>query len=131
MSDGTQTYSAGLQITASPTLATFAPNNTVGIRYSSGINSGKWQGFSKDNAGTESTADLGITVAANTVYSLRIELDKQNSEVRFYVDGVMSGRVNAKMPTAGAAGVREVIVKSAGTTASTFNVHHIGVDGIY
>ena len=131
LSDGTETFSAGVQVTTSPTSATFAPNNTIGIRYTHGTNSGKWQGFTKDNAGTESTADLGVTVAANTVYSLRIELDKQNAEARFYLDGVMAGRVTANLPTAGAAGARTVMVKSAGTTSRTLNAHSLLLEGIY
>jgi len=131
LSDGTETFSAGVQVTTSPTSATFAPNNTIGIRYTHGTNSGKWQGFTKDNAGTESTADLGVTVAANTVYDLRIELDKQNSEARFYLDGVMAGRVTANLPTAGAAGARTVMVKSAGTTSRTLNAHSLLLEGIY
>ena len=131
LSDGTNTYTAALQITNGPTSTSISPNNTIGIRYTHGTNSGKWQGYSKDNAGTETTVDLGVTVATTTVYNLRIELDKQNTEARFYIDGVMAGRVTANLPNAVVCAPREVIVKSAGTTASTLNCHSMFAEAIY
>lgn len=131
LSDGTQTYTVALQLTASPTSASITPNNTIGIRYSSGINSGKFEGFTKNNAGTESTVDLGVTVAATTPYLLRIEIDKQKTEARFYVDGVMAGRVTTNLPNSGSAGPREIIGKTNGTTASTLNCHSMTCEAIY
>jgi len=59
LSDGTETHTSYLLITNSPSGTTAEPNNSVFIRYSNGINSGKWQLVSQDNAGAESTADLG------------------------------------------------------------------------
>jgi hypothetical protein len=131
LSDGTQTFTAGIQVTQGPRSGTFAPNNTIGIRYTDGVNSGKWLGFSKGNAGAETTVDLGITVAANTVYGLRVEVDKSLSEARFYIDGVMVGRIAANLPNAVSASPRIVIVKSAGTTSRALQAHYFSTEGIY
>lgn len=131
LSDGTNTFTVGVQITATPTSTSFAANNTVGIRYSNGINSGKWEGFSKDNSGSETTVDLGITVVAGTLYVLRVELNKENTEVRFYLNGVMSGRITANLPSSVAVAPRWVIIKNAGTTARLFYCHRFALEGIY
>lgn len=119
LSDGTQTYTFQFGAVPSPSSTTLAVNNSVCIRYGSAINSGKFEGFSRANGGGESTVDLGITVAANTLYVLTVCFDKAISEARFYVDGVMSGRVTGNMPNGVAVGERAIIVKSAGTTART------------
>lgn len=131
LSDGTQTYTFSFGLVPSPSSTTLAVNNSVCIRYSSGVNSGKFEGFCRDNAGTESTVDLGTTVAANTLYALTVCFDKARSEARFYVDGVMAGRVAANVPNAVATGGRAVIVKSAGTTARTAIMPTINFCSIY
>lgn len=117
LSDGTNTYTFQFGLIPSPSSTTLAVNNSVGIRYSSGINSGEWEGFTRNNAGSETTADSNVAVAANTPYLITVCHDKANSEARFYVDGVMVGRAAATLPNAVAVGVRAIIVKSAGTTA--------------
>ncbi len=119
LSDGTNTYTFQFGIVPSPSSTTLAVNNSVCIRYSSGINSGKFEGFSRANGGGETPVDLGVTVAANTLYVLTVCFDKAISEARFYVNGVMRGRVTGSMPNAVACGERAIIVKSAGATART------------
>ena len=134
LSDGTETFYVMSEITNAVTTSnnTGTPNNnSVGIRYSHGLNSGKWQGFSRGNSGTESTVDLGTTVATNTVYTLRTEIDYARSEARFYVNGVMLGRVTGNMPNAVVCGPKTWIQKTAGTTARTLRVHKILFQSIY
>ena len=116
LSDGTNTYtfSHGLIPTANTT--TLNVNNSVTIQYTHGTNSGKFLGVSRDNAGGQSTVDLGVTVAVNTVYVLTICFSKARNEARFYVNGVYAGRVTGSMPNAAATGDRTIIVKSAGAT---------------
>jgi hypothetical protein len=130
LSDGTETYTATWSISSAMNTAG-AANNTVGIRYSHGTNSGKFQGFSRDNAGSETPVDLGITVAADTLYSLRVEIDKAKAEARFYIDGVMCGRVAANMPNAVSAGTGCSILKSAGTTSRALSLFNISSGAIY
>ena len=59
LSVGTNTFTSQFALIPSPSSTTLAVNNSVGIRYSHGINSGKFEGFSRDNGGTESTIDSG------------------------------------------------------------------------
>lgn len=131
LSDGTDTFFTEIQITNTPNTSTQTPNNTVGIRYSHGTNSGKFQGFSKDNAAAESTVDTGITVATDTLYQLCVVIDKSKTEVRYYIDGVMVGRVTGNLPDSVVIGTRIMHVKTVGTTARTLRVHSIGSYAIY
>lgn len=131
LSDGTQTFTIQSGFITTTTNNSLAVNNTAGIRYSHGINSGKFEGFSRDNSGTESTADLGITVAVNTLYVLRTEIDKSISEVRFYVNGAFAGRVTGNMPSATTVAGRACIVKTLGATARSMNVHGHRFGAIY
>lgn len=109
------TFSHGIITGANST--TLDVNNSVVIKYSHGLNSGKFLGVSRATGGGESTVDLGVTVAANTTYVLTVCFDKAISEARFYVNGVFCGRVTGSMPSGVAVGDRSIIVKSSGTTA--------------
>jgi len=116
LSDASNTYTISVGIATSPSSLTLAQNNSATIQYTHGTNSGKFLGVLRNNAGAQSTADLGITVAANTPYLLTVCFDKAISEARFYIDGVMCGRVTGSMPNAVAVGHRIIITKTAGTT---------------
>jgi hypothetical protein len=132
LSDGTNTFETNIQITTSPLSTSLTPNNTIGIRYTDSVNSGKFQAFCKDNAGSESTGvDLGVTVTAGQIYKIRIEVDKAKTEARFYIDSVFAGRVTTNMPNDGAFGARVVILKSAGATERTTRVHSMSAGAIY
>lgn len=131
LSDATETYTIQLGMVVGPNTSTISANNTVAVRYTHGTNSGKFQGFSRDNAGAESTVDLGTTVATNTLYKLRIELDKGRSEARFYLNGVYAGRVTGNMPNNTSNGSKAQIVKSAGTTARVLNVVSMNAGAVY
>lgn len=122
LSDGTQTYTFQFGFVPTPTSTTLAVNNSIAIRYSHSINSGKFEGFTRNNSGTESTVDLGVTVAVDTKYLLTICYDKSGTEARFYVNGVYGGRITTNLPNAVATGVRAAIVKTAGTTSRTADV---------
>ena len=131
LSDGTNSFTAAAQITTSATSLGLNYNNAVGIRYNHATNSGKWEGYSRSNSGTESTIDLGITVTANQLYRLGIEVDKTLSEIRFYVDDVFIGRVQSNLPDPVGCSPRVIIAKSAGTTARLFRIHNMATQAIY
>ena len=131
LSDGTNTFTFSFGIVPSPNSATLDVNNNVVIKYSHGLNSGKFLGVSRNNSGTESTVDLGVTVAASTLYSLTVCFDKAISEARFYVDGVMVGRVTGSMPTGVAVGERAIVIKSAGTTERVARLTGLTFSTIY
>ncbi|MBK6546391.1 MAG: hypothetical protein IPG12_14135 [Saprospiraceae bacterium] len=131
LSDATDTYTYEYRICNSPTTGNTAINNSVGIRYTHGTNSGKFLGFSKDNGGTETTLDLGITVATNTNYDLRIEIDKARSEVHYYIDGVAVGRIYANLPNAATATASHIFYKSAGTNPRQVTIQDFITAAIY
>ncbi len=134
LSTSAQRFMTQLSITASANGTTLNVNNSVGIRHDDNTNTGKWQVFSRDNGGTETTADSGITVAANTLYMLRIFVDKARTEARFSItDGTNSyvGRIAANLPNAVTCGVRLGAFKSVGTTSRTLNCAGIGHYSIY
>ena len=116
LSDGTNTFVFSHGLIPTPTSTTLDVNNSVVIKYSHSINSGKFQGICRDNAGTESNVDLGVTVAADTFYILTVCFDKARTEARFYVDGIMCGRVTGNVPNAVAVGDRSLISKTAGAS---------------
>jgi len=113
------------------TSSTVTGNNSCGITYSNGVNSGKFQLYSQDNAGASTTADSGVTVAAGTLYKLRVEINKARDEIRYYINGAMVGRITANMPQADVCGSRAIILKSAGTTARNLYVHSMNAGAIY
>lgn len=118
LSDASDTYFVLQTLEPSPagTVAGGAPNaGAIGIRYSHGNNAGKLEGFSKSSGGAESVVDLGVTVAASTTYFTRIELNKENTEARFYVNGLAKGRVSSNLPTAQSFGTRLMMQKTVGT----------------
>jgi len=119
LSDGSQTYTTSVGLIPTPTSVVLNVNNSVVVKYSHGLNSGKFLAVCRDNAGAESTADTGITVAADTAYNITICFDKARSEARFYIDGVFVARITGNIPSAVAVGQRAFIIKSVGTTART------------
>ncbi|MCB0542092.1 MAG: hypothetical protein KDC70_01155 [Saprospiraceae bacterium] len=117
LSTSAQRYTLAMGFIPSPSATALAVNNSIGIRYTDNENGGNWTGFTRNTSGTESTLDLGVTVAANTTYVLTVCVDKANSEARYYVNGIARGRITTNLPTGGTDyGFRAGIWKSVGTT---------------
>jgi hypothetical protein len=131
LSTSGERFLCGIQISAGITSSSFAPNNTVGIRYSDNVNSGNWECFTVNTSGTESVADSGIAVAADTLYELAIFVDKSLTEARFYINRAYVGRITSNLPSNTAFwGVRDVILKSVGSTARILYVHSLRTESI-
>mgnify|MGYP000849646945 FL=1 len=132
LSTSAQRFIAKLEILPGASSTTTAVNNAVGIRYSDDVNSGKWQCYTRNNSGTESTLDSGVTVAATTLYSLKIFVNKSLSEVQFEVNGTIIGTITSNLPTSGTlAGLRAINIKTVGTTDRLLNLASIGAVTIY
>ena len=132
LSNGTDRYTVAAELMNATNVSTVGSNSrSFGIRYSDNLNSGKFQGFTRSTGGTEETVDLGVTVAANTTYLLTITADKANSEFRFYINGIFSGRLTSNVSTADAIGCRTAIAKSLGTTAVTCRVWYSEFNAYY
>ena len=131
LSTSAQRFQVDFSITASPATNTAAINNSVGIRYRDDVNSGKWLLFSRDSGGTETTADSGVTVSANTLYQLAVFYDKSRTEARFYINETFVGRITANQPSAAVCSPRLNIIKTVGTSARDIWIHTFGAYSIY
>jgi hypothetical protein len=114
LSDGSNTYTFTFGFVGGGSSTTLVLSNEITIQYRHDLNSGKFLGVCRSST-SESTADLGVTVAANTPYVLTVCCSKSSTEARFYVDGVFAGRITSNVPGTNV-GVRSIIAKSAGTT---------------
>jgi hypothetical protein len=118
LSDGTNGYTAGLSY-ANATTSTFTEANSMGIKYTHTLNSGKWTLYAINSGGTATEVDLGVTVAALTTYRLRLEGNDAGTELRAYVNGEMKGVVSTNLPSTTANLMpRIVLLKSAGTSTT-------------
>lgn len=130
LSTSGQRFTAQISLTPSANGSTLAVNSSVGIRYSDNVNGGEWEVFTRNSGGTETTGDSNIAVAANTVYTCAIYVDKSLTEARFFItDGTNNyvTRIAATMPASTAlAGVRVIGIASVGTTSKQVAVANIG-----
>lgn len=131
LSDGTQTFSVSVGIIPTPSSVALDVNNSCHFKYSHGLNGGKWLAVNRNNAGTETTADTGITVATGTANLLTVCIDKALSEARYYIDGVLVATISGSMPSGAAVGPRAAIIKSAGTTARTIVLSNFMFSAVY
>lgn len=122
LSDGSNRYSAGIKIGSASTTTTSgnSVNSFVGIRYTDNVNSGNWQCYSRNAAGTETTLDSGVAASTNLV-TLTIQVNYLGTKTRFYINDAYIGEITTNLPTALAWGGNFNILKSIGTTARTFN----------
>jgi len=127
LSDGTDSFEVFMTMSSTPT--TPFTNNGFGIVYSHGSFGGNWTGYTRDGT-TTNKQDLGVAVAANTVYHLRAEIDKSRTEVRFYINGAMVGRSAGNIPAANAVASGVGIRKGVGATAKNVYISQINVRNI-
>lgn len=100
--------------------------NSVGIRYSSAVNSGKWQAFCSNGA-SSNVGDTGVTVTANQWYWLEIDVSADGTAVQFFVNGSRTNSFTSAIQTALPATANVVhypaeVQKSAGTTARSLDI---------
>lgn len=130
LSTSGQRYTAQISLTPSANGSTLAVNSSVGIRYSDNVNGGEWEVFTRNSGGSETTGDSNIAVAANTVYTCAIYVDKSLTEARFFITNGTNTyvtRIAATMPASTAlAGVRVIGIASVGTTSKQVAVANIG-----
>jgi hypothetical protein len=103
------------------------------FRYTHSANTGKWLAACR-NANTESTCDVGTTVAANTWYRLSIEVNAAGNAANFRINGGTTLNTNycqitTNIPTSNATGFGAQIVKSGGTTARSADYDYMEIIG--
>lgn len=122
LSDATNTYTITFGFVDSLNPITHG----VAWRYSNGINSGKWQGVTS-SAGTQTLVDSGTTVATNTWYRLAIDINASGTNADFYLNNSLIQSVTTNIPISAGQETRFTmsILKSAGTTARTFDLDYL------
>lgn len=90
--------------------------DAIAFRYSHGTNSGKFECVTRSN-GTETASDSGITVATDTNYRLRIEINAAGTSVAFYINGTLTATNTTNIPTGTARKANPMfnLLKLAGT----------------
>lgn len=128
LSDSSNTYTFEMALATANNSVTIQENNTLGVIYTHGTNSGKFQAYCKDGSST-TPADTGITVAANTLYNIWFAIDKARTEARFYINGAFVCRITGNIPAASTKTGRVGIFKSVGATNTRLYVHqaHCGL----
>lgn len=101
-------------------------SNAVFFRYTSG-GTGNWQIATRVN-NTETATDTGIATDLNW-HKFRVEINSAASSANFYIDGSSVGAIASNIPTGASQslGAACSVIKSAGTTARTFNADYIYV----
>lgn len=117
VSDATNDYYYFLRIASNPSSGFFDQNNSLGLRYTHDVNSGKWQAYIRDNGGTDATADTGVTFSVDTDYELLVTLNKANTEATYFINGAVVARITTNLPNAVACGPSQQLEKTAGTSA--------------
>ena len=106
LSDASNTYITYNGFMDGVTTTSIAPANGCYLKYSHGLNSGKWQGVCR-SAGNEtgSTCDTGVTVAVTNWYNLTVTVNAAATLATFSVYDTNAGTTstctaNTNIPTA-------------------------------
>lgn len=125
LSNSSQRYRVRCILSASPGSLLTNVNNTLGIRYSDDINSGKFELYSRNSSGSETTADSGVTFAASTEYTTAISFNYAASEATFFINGSVVGRITTNLPSGAIWGGGIQYGKLVGTGTVTFYVSRV------
>ena len=98
------------------------------FKYSDNNNSGKWQGVCRSNS-TESTCDVGITVAVDTWYRLTVVVNSAGDSTDFQVNGVSKCQVTTNIPTGAGRNTRwgDQIIKDSGSSNRYIDLDYVDV----
>lgn len=132
LSDATNAFTTDISINDINSNTTLLNNNSCGIRYTHSLNAGDWTCFCRDNAGGTTETDTNIAVVADTDVEWVISMNRDNTEARFFKDGVFVTRINTNMPADNTTvGPRVMILKSAGTTSRSIQLFNFTFRAMY
>lgn len=117
LSDATNTFTERVGILNSVSAAGL---HGVFFAYTHSVNGGRFQAICR-RSNAETPADTGVTVAAATIYKLRIEVDATASQAVFYINGSVVATITSNIPSGAAQviGAGIAAVRTAGTAALT------------
>jgi len=91
------------------------PANGVYFKYSDNVNSGQWQGITR-NASTSTTVSSSVAVTAAVWHKLRFQVNAAGTNVDFYIDDALIGSATTNIPTANPMRFMVTQEKTVGTT---------------
>lgn len=111
--------------------ATETSFNCIGIMYSDSLNNGNFTLYTTNNSGSQTTVNTNIHVYALKTYKCQIDVDKDLTECRFYINNIYAGRITTNLPSSfKSLTPRAMIRKTAGTTTRYMDVNFMGVRAI-
>jgi hypothetical protein len=123
LSDATDSYMCGTSFGAITASSVLNSTNCIMIRYIHSLNSGNWTLTTINSGGTPTDVDLGVAVAANTRYNLRIEVSDDGLEARAFINGEMKGVSTTTMPANTAEFLAKTqLLKTAGTSDRSMGI---------
>lgn len=125
LSDATNRY--GIKVGIGNVTTAITDGSGVHFRYRDNINSGKWQAYTVDNAGTPTQTDLGITVAASTWYTLEAFINADATKTVYVINGTPCATVDLALQsgTTVYGGMNAMILKATGTTSRVMYIDYI------
>lgn len=104
--------------------------DAVFFRYTHSVNGGRWQAVCRSN-GSESWADTGVAVVANTFAWLTIEINAAANEANFYINSTLVATRTTNIPTGVGRSLGVIaanILKNAGTSARRTAVDYCSIE---
>lgn len=126
LSDATETYTTRIGFIDSDTGET---TDGAFFRYTHSVNGGRWQAVTRA-ANVETAVDTGVTVAANTIYTLDVQVS--GGTATFLLDGVSVATISTNVPSGSGqpTGYGFFMLKTAGTTARSMRMDYGSVEQI-
>jgi hypothetical protein len=102
------------------------------FRYNDNINSGRIQLVTSSNS-VQSTADSGVTMAINTWYKLRVEVNNAGTLATYSINGTVVGTIATNIPntTGRNTGVGASIAKELGTTSRLCEIDYAYYNAVF
>lgn len=98
-------------------IGTAESTDAVAFRYTDAVNGGRFEAYARNNS-VETAVDTGVTVAINTDYKMRVEVNAAASRALFYINNSLVATITTNIPSGQTrfTGAGLNLLKSAGTT---------------
>jgi len=131
LSNGTDRYNAVFRLYGGTNTTANTAANQIGIEYVDNVNSGNFTAYTISNSSVRSDVSLGVAPVSNQPHIFTIILNKQNTEARFFVNGVYRGRLTSNLPNAGIAYPQYKLQKVVGTATVNATPSKITLQNVY
>ena len=121
LSTAGESFTTVAGLPANTTAFTASPDGGY-FKYNHGLNSGNFTAVTR-TASAETTTDSGVAAAVNTLYTFEV-LHRPDNSVAFFLNGTYVAEHTTNIHDGYAYALADII-KSAGTTARTIQLHAI------